>query len=162
MSDADNELIESEQAMLEEEGVVESLADGYAMVRTTIRSSCGGCSNGTCGTNVLARWFEGRRNLIRVADTIGLQPGDRVRIGLPERRLVSAALWAYLLPLVMMLGMALWASLTGWGDLVCAAAAILGLAGGLALVSLITAGDDVARAYQPVLLADAKRIDVQL
>ena len=139
--------------MIKEQGVVEAVEGGYATIRTEIRSSCGNCGNAACGTNVLAEWLGNRRNHFRVVDDLGVQAGDRVTIGMAEERLVSAALWVYLLPLVGMIGFALMASGLGWGEFGSALASLAGLAAGLALVRQYSRSKRVAESYRPLLLS---------
>ncbi|OOZ37370.1 SoxR reducing system RseC family protein [Solemya velesiana gill symbiont] len=92
--------------MLEEPALVTNSEDGYAIVETQRKTTCGGCEAGsTCGTNVLAKVFGNRKSSFRVRNPIGAKPGERVIIGLPESALPKASVIFYLVPLVaMMLG----------------------------------------------------------
>lgn len=91
--------------MIEEEGVVISVAGDLAEVDGRRRSTCGGCAvNGACGTSLIARYFGRRRSLLRAHNVIGAGPGDRVVFGLPEGALLEASFIAYLIPLLALIG----------------------------------------------------------
>jgi sigma-E factor negative regulatory protein RseC len=92
---------------MEEQGVVVSVADGWATVRVQRQSTCGSCSaRSGCGNGVLSEVL-GRRALeLRVPDRERLQPGDRVTLGIRDRSLVSGAVVMYLLPLAGLIGVA--------------------------------------------------------
>lgn len=138
---------------LEEQGVVVAADEAWATVRVERRSTCGSCSaRSGCGNGVLSEVL-GRRQLeLRLANSHGLQPGDRVRLGVRDRALVSGAFAMYLLPLV---GMMLAPITMGWiapglGDGVLILTGIVGFALGLAGVRrwLRSQGDR----FEPVLL----------
>ena len=91
--------------MIEEVGIVVSVQGDTAQVEGQRRSTCGGCAvNGACGTSLLARYFGRKRLLLRVQNPIGVEPGDRVVVGLPEGALLAASSVAYLVPLLAMIG----------------------------------------------------------
>ena len=93
-------------ALIEETGTVVSIHGDMANVETQRRSACGRCSaaDGTCGTSLIARYFGNRRLLLKAYNAIGAEPGDRVVIGLPDGTLLEAAFFAYLVPLLGMIG----------------------------------------------------------
>lgn len=86
--------------------------EAWATVRVERRSTCGSCSaRSGCGNGVLSEVL-GRRSLeLRLANSHGLRPGDRVTLGVRDRALVSGAFAMYLLPL---LGMMLVPITLGW------------------------------------------------
>lgn len=86
--------------------------EAWATVRVERRSTCGSCSaRSGCGNGVLSEVL-GRRSLeLRLANSHGLRPGERVTLGVHDRALVSGALAVYLLPL---LGMMLVPITLGW------------------------------------------------
>jgi sigma-E factor negative regulatory protein RseC len=92
---------------MEEQGVVISVADGWAKVRVLRQSTCGSCSaRSGCGNGVLSEVL-GRRALeLHVPHQEPLQAGDRVTLGIRDRSLVSGALVMYLLPLAGLIGVA--------------------------------------------------------
>lgn len=91
--------------MIEEVGIVVSVQGNTAQVEGQRRSTCGSCTvNGACGTSLLARYLGRKRLLLRVQNSIGAEPGDRVVVGLPEGALLTASSVAYLIPLLAMIG----------------------------------------------------------
>lgn len=103
--------------MIEEQGCVIALEDGYALVQTQRRSSCVQCGvNQGCGTGVIAKLIGQRASQVRALDPVGVKPGDAVVIGIKESALVQGSFLVYVWPLVAMLacaGVAQWF----WGDL---------------------------------------------
>jgi sigma-E factor negative regulatory protein RseC len=86
--------------MIEEVGQVTAVDDSHAEVVIERRSACGSCAaKSGCGTSLLAAWFPRRRLRFRLPNAIGARPGDRVVVGLAERRLQQASLALYGLPL---------------------------------------------------------------
>ena len=91
--------------MIEEIGVVISAKGEMAEVEGQRRSTCGGCAvNGACGTSLIARYFGRRRSMLQAHNAIGAEPGDHVVFGLPEGALLEASFFAYLVPLLAMIG----------------------------------------------------------
>ena len=91
--------------MIEETGRVVSIRGEMAEVETQRRSVCGHCSaDGACGTSQIARYVGNRRLLVQTYNPIGAKPGDQVIIGVPDGALLEAAFFAYLIPLVVMIG----------------------------------------------------------
>ena len=87
--------------MIEQTGRVAEVRSGFAIVETNPRAACGGCRvEGGCGLVGLARLLSQRRDAVRVADHLGLTPGDTVVLGLQAGKLVRAAAAAYGIPLV--------------------------------------------------------------
>ena len=90
--------------MLEETATVVEVIDGRLIAETESRSSCSHCSTDSCSTSVVAKLFGIRRNRLVMENTLQAKAGDRVVIGIPDNLLVQASVMAYLLPLVVMLG----------------------------------------------------------
>jgi sigma-E factor negative regulatory protein RseC len=141
--------------MIEESGQVVAVDGDFIVVQTKPRSSCSACHVGTdCGTSVLARWFGQRTNRVRVRNTLGLQEGQGVVIGIPEAVLLKASLFAYLMPMLAMVIAAIFAEQEGASDGVVALSSIVGL--GLGLLFLHRRGaSSKHRAYQASLLRQA-------
>ncbi|WP_006787149.1 SoxR reducing system RseC family protein [Thiorhodospira sibirica] len=103
--------------MIEEQGCVIALEDGYALVQTQRRSSCVQCGvNQGCGTGVIAKLVGQRATEVRALDPVGVKPGDAVVIGIEESALVQGSFLVYAWPLIAMLvtaGIAQWL----WGHL---------------------------------------------
>jgi sigma-E factor negative regulatory protein RseC len=141
----------SAAAMLEEQARVVAVADGLAWVEVQRRSACGGCSSaGGCGTAAVAGLFPAKAQCFPLRDSLGLQVGDRVAIGIDQGAVTCAALAAYLLPLLTLILAGAAAAGLGAGDGVGALAALAGLGLGLWLAGRL-AGPRNQR-WQPVVL----------
>ncbi len=118
--------------MIEEHARVQQrLGDGRVRVLAARRATCGQCSvEQGCGRASLARLFSGSVAM-DLEDTLGLQPGEQVVIGLPEQALLKASMAIYGVPLAAMLALALIADALFAGEAMVMAAAIAGLAAGV-------------------------------
>ena len=116
--------------MLEEAGSVVALDGGKAWVQTIRKSACSSCeAKSGCGQGVLASISDGKANQVLVDNTLNLNVGDEVLLGIPEDLLVRASFMVYFLPLLTMICAA--AATEKWllvGD------AWVALAGGLGLI----------------------------
>ena len=93
--------------MIEETATVVSCEGDLAEVKTERPTACGSCTaRQGCGTALLARVLGNREPILRVANPIHAQPGERVVIGVPESGLVLASLLLYLVWLIYLIGMA--------------------------------------------------------
>lgn len=145
--------------MIEEPGQVVQAGGGYAWVETRPRTACDSCgSSDGCGTGALSKAFGRRNNRIRVIDTVGCTPGDRVILGLDEAALLRSSLVLYAVPLIMMILAALVGRtvLGPWlqsdPETVAMVSGVLGLVFGFAWARRFgrrAAGDS---RYQPVIL----------
>lgn len=106
----------------------------HAWVRTRGSTGCATCASGRgCGAGTLARMFRPRSSALRVADPLGVRPGDEVVIGVEEGMVLAAAAVAYLLPLLLLLAGTLAGSgLSGGGESGALIGGMLGLGAGLA------------------------------
>ncbi len=78
--------------MIEERARVVAVRPGLAWVVITRRSACGTChASSGCGTAVVAKLFGDKVNRLQVADTLGVQVGDRVVIGIADSTLTRAS-----------------------------------------------------------------------
>lgn len=126
------------ECMLEHNGKVVAATPASVLIETEQRSACGHCSVGErCGTSVIAGMFKRRANTIRLDNSLDLQAGDDVVIGIPEQLLLRAALWAYMVPMLFMITFALIVSTAGYADWVVFVASIAGLLNGLYLASVL-------------------------
>ena len=150
--------------MIEEQGRVVAVYDGYVWVETQRRSSCDKCSvNAGCGTSVLSRILGQRRTRVRALDPIGAKAGDDVVIGIEDAMLLRSSLAAYLTPLLGLLlgaiGGGMLAPTLGIaneaGSILCALA---GLAAGIAWLSYYSRRTAHDRRYQPVVLRRARPV----
>lgn len=124
--------------MLEETGTVVAVEGEQAWVQTIRKSACSSCeAKSGCGQGVLSRISDGKANQVLVTNTLNLNVGDEVLIGIPEDLLVKASVMVYLLPLIMMMAAASIIERVlnvndGWVTL----AGIVGLAFGFLLVKI--------------------------
>ncbi len=137
--------------MLEETAWVIDVNDGLLTAETESRSGCGHCNTDSCTTSVVAKLFGVRRNRLVMENSLDARPGDRVVIGIPDPLLVRAALMAYLLPLLFMLGMTGLGDLIGINEFVLSLLALAGLALGFFTVHWVARGGASQR-YEPRLL----------
>jgi sigma-E factor negative regulatory protein RseC len=126
------------EAMLEHTGTVIEADEHSALIETVRRSACGHCSSGdSCGTSVLAGLFNKRGNFVRVSNHLHLKPGDQAVLGIAESTLLRAALWAYMVPLIVMIAFAMFASAAGFSDGYVFIASMAGLFNGLYMARLV-------------------------
>ena len=93
---------------MEESATVLETTPGKARVTAERKSSCGHCSaNQTCGTSVLSKHIGKRSMEMWVNDPIGVHPGDQVVIRIEEGGLLLGSLAVYLLPLLLLIGSAM-------------------------------------------------------
>lgn len=127
-----------EECMLEHNGRVIEATPSSVLIETERRSACGHCSvSDRCGTSAIAGLFRQRANIVRLDNSMDLQTGDGVVIGIPEHLLLRAALWAYMVPMLMMIVFALMVAMAGHGDLYVFLASMAGLFNGLYLAGMI-------------------------
>ena len=101
--------------MIEEQAIVISSEAGIAEVEIVRRSTCGACSaRSGCGVSLLDRVLGRRPQRMLLADKLSVRPGDEVMVGIPEAALLKAAVAAYMVPLVGLLGGAIAGDLV-WG-----------------------------------------------
>jgi sigma-E factor negative regulatory protein RseC len=133
--------------MIEELATVTWSGPGVARVEAARISACAQCSR-------RSQWSRGRNVEIEVLnpDNLPLTPGQQVLIGLEEGSLLRASLLLYLLPLLMLVAGALFASVLGAGEALQMLVAALLLLAGFALVRLLTRNTAELSRYQPVLL----------
>ncbi len=141
--------------MIEEVAVVSAVGPEGVRVAAARTSACAQCaSKSNCSQGVLSQWGQGKTVEIDVQnpDSLSVQPGQQVVIGLEEGSLVRASLLLYLLPLVMLIIGALLGSAMGmieWQQVVLAVVLMLA---GFALARRLSTGRGAAMRYQPVLL----------
>lgn len=109
--------------------VVEADAD-MVCVETTPESSCSHCSSTGCSGSVLAELFSPKTSRMYLQNSIGVVKGQRVVIGIPDKFLLAASFRAYLMPLLVMLGVTAVASFSGASEAVQGLLALAGLYGG--------------------------------
>ncbi len=89
--------------MVEQEGNVVSVESDFVYVDVQKRSSCSQCDkNQECGESILSSMFPVKKQIMKVKNTLDVQLGDRVTLGIEEGALVMLALLTYLLPLLFL------------------------------------------------------------
>ena len=100
--------------MIEEQGRVVAVEEGFAWVETQRKSACGACSvNNGCGTGVISKVVGQRANRVRAINEINAKVDDEIIIGLHDQALVRGSIAVYTAPLIAMLLMALLGDLVG-------------------------------------------------
>lgn len=113
--------------MIEEAGRVIAVETDAVWVETLRQESCQACSSrATCGHHLLSASHKGARAQVRALCHLGnISVGDSVRVGIPEKALMHAALRVYLLPLLLLYAGALAGFFVAGND----ASALLGITG---------------------------------
>lgn len=103
--------------MIEEPAIVNAIEGNIARVTPLRRASCGQCAaQGGCGVGALAHYFGRRQPELMIENTLDVEPGDTVIIGLRDDALLAGSLLVYALPLgAMFLGAAMAAPLSAGG-----------------------------------------------
>lgn len=133
--------------------LIDDASPARALVLVDAAVQCARCASGRgCGAGIFGS-REARRIEARVASELSVRVGDTVRIELAPRDILRAAGLVYGMPLAGGVGSAALAYIAGGGDLVAACAALLGLAGGLALCRRQLRRAHCLRAFTPVITA---------
>jgi sigma-E factor negative regulatory protein RseC len=123
--------------MIETRVRVLSTSQGVSFVEATEQNGCGACvSKDGCGISGLGRFFARRRRPIAL-DCAGGKTGDELVIGVEESELLIAGLWAYLLPVTLIIAGAGVAAAARLNDAMAVLFASLGLALGLLLARFL-------------------------
>ena len=127
--------------MIEEIATVISTEADMAVIKVEKTSSCNSCqAKGACGTSSLAGFFNFQPPEIKVANSLHAKTGDRVLVGIEENTLVAGSFLLYIVPLLMMMLFALFATALEplfpalHTELLQTVAGLVGLAAGLILV----------------------------
>lgn len=145
--------------MIEEHGTVVLCRDRWAEIETLRQTSCGSCGARTsCGISLLDRFLGRRPTRLAALNGIAAAPGQRVVVGIPEGSILSAAVAAYLVPLLgLILGGILGQELASRlgvsaDDLVSLGGGVLGLVAGLAWLARFSRARAGDVRYQAVVL----------
>ncbi len=121
--------------MIETSARVLFAENGTAQVEPTVQSSCGSCqTRSSCGVSGLGKYFSSNRKAIAVRCATDIRAGDELQLTMSEGDLLKAGLLAYLLPSVLSLVGAGFAS--SWGDGGAVIGMLTGFATGFFLVRL--------------------------
>ncbi len=72
-----------------------------AWIESLSRHGCARCEAGEgCGGGIFAKLFGDKQFRMEIANTLNLEQGDNVVIGIPENSITMASFWSYLLPLL--------------------------------------------------------------
>ncbi len=136
--------------MIEEFAIVRKLEDQQAIIEVVRQNTCQGCElNGSCGTGSLGKLLGYRKVSFTMPNEHGLNIGDRVVIGLPDRSYLTAGFVVYLLPLLsLFLFAGISDQLFGSTEWVNILSALIGLGLGLLLAARL-ANHNYARDFQP-------------
>ena len=144
-----------ENSMLEATGQVIAVEGDYAVIETEQRSACSSCGSGdSCGTSVLSGLFSKRRNRIRLLNHLNLAQGDMAVIGINESVLLTTAVMAYMLPLILMIAFSLLSHWMGFGDGISFVSSLSGLFVGMQVTNSIMDNKDYEQ-REIVLLRNA-------
>lgn len=83
--------------ILVEEGIVVSIGTGTANVAITKSENCEECS-----AKIICKPKSENENIIKVEDSLGVKPGDKVRIEVDGSALLSASFFLYGVPLILL------------------------------------------------------------
>jgi len=90
--------------MIESVATVVAVGDTWAQVECRRKSACGHCQQQeSCGVGAVAKAMPGRPQLLEIALTAPVHVGQQVRIGIPERSLLTSALLVYMVPVLFLL-----------------------------------------------------------
>jgi sigma-E factor negative regulatory protein RseC len=138
--------------MLEESARVVAVSGDRLWVETESRSACSHCTSSGCTTSVVSKLFGVKRNRLELQNSLGVRPGEQVVVGIPDALLVRASIWAYLVPLAVMLLPTLAGDLSGMGEGLQSLLALVGLATGFLLVHWMTRRVSYRQGFRPRLL----------
>ena len=138
--------------MLEESATVLRVIDDRIEVETISRSSCSQCSSSGCSTSVLAKLFGVKRNRLFLNNSMNIQPGHRIVIGIPDEVLVKASMWAYLVPILCLIVATAVAVALGFNDAQQAISGLIGLNSGLIIVNQLSEKKSQRSQFDPVLI----------
>jgi sigma-E factor negative regulatory protein RseC len=138
--------------MLEESAKVVAVRGDRLWVETQSRSACSHCSSTGCGTSVISKLFGVKRNRLELHNSLSAKPGEQVMIGIPDEVLVRASVWAYLVPIIVMLLLTATGARLGMAEGLQVLLALSGLASGFILVHWITRRGSYRQGFKPHLL----------
>jgi len=87
-----------EVVMIREEGIVQRVFSGKAIVKVHRHAACEHCdSRGACDI------FEGKEMEVEVINELGAEEGDRVEVSVPGGSLLKLSLLVYFIPIVALI-----------------------------------------------------------
>lgn len=119
-------------------GVVQRVDGAYAWVDVSVAQGCGRCHEpGGCGGVNIAKPFGASRQVLKVCNDAGAQPGEQVGVVIDDRVPLRAALRAYAAPVLGVLAGAALGTAFAPAALVDLSAGLGALAGGGLAVMLV-------------------------
>lgn len=145
--------------MIEEHARVIAVDNGMVEMLVQRQTACDACSvNKGCGTGVLSKALGVKAMRLRVRSSLALKAGDNVVVGIEDKMLVRSSFLVYTLPLLMLLGGAVFGEFMAVNlaldnrDVVTAAGGLLGLAAGFVWVRRFSLTMATDPRYQPRIL----------
>ncbi len=90
--------------MIVESATVIDVKGDVVTVQAAIKTTCNGCqANDDCGTGVISRALAPKSQQLTLKTPTPVKVGDVVKIGVPEKGVLTASAWLYLLPLTVFL-----------------------------------------------------------
>ena len=138
--------------MVEETAQVIKMEGDVAWVQAIQKTACGSCqAQKGCGHSLLAKVGQKKIELPVATNNIHAEVGDQVVIGVPEQAILRSSLLMYGLPLMVMMAVALLASLLEMPEGPSVIASFIALIFGFVLVNLRSKHMNFAQ-WQPRLL----------
>lgn len=117
--------------MIEENGRVLAVKNGFAEIETIRTSSCTACrARHGCGHHAVAQMSSSNRMKMNALCDLDVLVGQEVVVGIPEDTLLKASIWMYLIPLIGLIGGATLPSLINNDPILPVMGALLGFSGG--------------------------------
>jgi len=117
--------------MIEENGRVLSIRNGFAEIETIRTSSCTACrARHGCGHHAVAKMSSSNRMKMNAICDVDVAVDQEVVVGIPEDTLLKASIWMYFIPLVGLIGGATLPSLISSDPVLPVMGALLGFSGG--------------------------------
>lgn len=89
--------------MIEEVGRVAAVDEQHIWIETEIKTTCSACqANDNCGTGTIAKAFSPKTETLKLPRFQNVKVGQQVKLGIPEKSLLSASALVYMLPLLVM------------------------------------------------------------
>ncbi|QYK13938.1 SoxR reducing system RseC family protein [Shewanella rhizosphaerae] len=87
--------------MMEETAtVIRCPGDGWVTVEVKVKNACNHCDNNdTCGTSAVSKAFSPKVQRFSLPSDTQYEPGELLKLGLPESVILKAAAIVYLMPL---------------------------------------------------------------
>ncbi|MDH5231505.1 MAG: SoxR reducing system RseC family protein [Gammaproteobacteria bacterium] len=89
--------------MIEETATVVKVEEAHVWVQAQRKTACEACNTKSCGVASVSAAFPKKQVAMRLSNSLNLQLGDRVLLGLQAKALVQASLFVYGLPLVALI-----------------------------------------------------------